>query len=96
MPPQEGVGCDEGLEVVQRPAIQGVCIRRQAATLRIGEPHPPLGQLLAKDAVFFVEIVDDVALLLVDPPGDGDDKETARPVEAGHIPGERTRGGLPP
>ena len=37
-------------------------------------PQPPRGALLAKDAVFFLEIVDDVALLLVDPPSNGDDE----------------------
>ena len=32
------------------------------------------GALLAKDAVFFLAIVDDVALLLVAPPSNGDDE----------------------
>ena len=48
MPPLEGVGCDEGLEVVQRPAIQGVCIRRQAATL----PAPAVGPVAREGCGF--------------------------------------------
>ena len=74
MPTQEGVRCDERSEVAERPATHGLGFRCQAATLHIGEPQPPRGELFAKDAVFFLEIVDDVALLLVDPPSNGDDE----------------------
>ena len=74
MPPQEGVRRAERSEVAERPATQGLGFRRQAATLHIGEPQPPRGALLAKDAVFFLATVDDVALLLVDPPSNGDDE----------------------
>ena len=31
-------------------------------------------ELLSEDAILFLEIVDDVALLLVDPPSNGDDE----------------------
>ena len=65
---REEVGRGEGVPV------NGLGFRCQAATLHIGEPQPPRGELFTKDAVFFLEIVDDVALLLVDPPSNGDDE----------------------
>ena len=95
MPPQEGVGRDEGLEVPERPATQGLGFRGQAATLRIGEPQSPRSQLLAQDAVFFLEVVDDVTLLLVDPPGQGHDEELQRLGKRTHS-GERNKDRSPP
>ena len=53
-----------------------MCVQRTGCgTLRIGEPQAASSELLAQHAVLLLEIVDDVALLLVDPPGDGDNKE---------------------
>ena len=42
MPPQERVGRDEGLQVTQRPATEGLGFRGEAATLRIGVKPPPV------------------------------------------------------
>ena len=41
----------------------------------VGEPEPPRSQLLAQNAILLLQIVDDAALLLVDPAGQRDQKE---------------------
>ena len=53
-------------------------LRRQAAALRVREAEPARGKVFTKDAILCLEIIDDVPLLLVDPAGDGDDKELQR------------------
>jgi hypothetical protein len=53
-------------------------LRRQSTTLRVGEPQPSGPELLPEDAVLFLEIVDDVALLLVHPTGERTEDEPQR------------------
>jgi hypothetical protein len=47
-------------------------------SLRVGEPQPSEPKLLPEHAVLFLEIVDDVALLLVHPTGERDEDEPQR------------------
>ena len=68
----------EGL-ASERPRLRG-----QAAALRVREAEPPRSELLSQDAVLLLEIGDDVALLLVDPSGHGDDKELERVRKLAH------------
>jgi hypothetical protein len=75
MPPRKAVRADERLDLPQRLAAEGFGFHGQAATLSIGEPESPGAELFPKDAVLFLEIVDDVALLLANPAGDGDDEK---------------------
>ena len=78
MPGEQRVGRDQRLDLSEgsAPACPGLC--RQAVALRVRTAEPPRAELLAKDAVLFLEIGDDVALLLVDPAGHGDDEELQR------------------
>jgi hypothetical protein len=46
-----------------------VGFRGQANPLIVGEPESPRSELLAEHAILLLQIVDDVALLLVDPAG---------------------------
>ena len=50
-------------------------IRAFAASLRrwvVGEAQPPRSELFTEDTVLFLKIVDDLALLPVDPTSEGD------------------------
>ena len=75
MPAQEGVRRDERLKVSERLSSEELGLRGQTAALDVGEPQPARTELLAQDAVLFLEVVDDVTLLLVDLAGDGHDEE---------------------
>jgi hypothetical protein len=43
--------------------------RRQSTALSVGEPQTSGAELLPQDAVLFLKIIDDIALLLVHPTG---------------------------
>jgi hypothetical protein len=43
--------------------------------LVIVEPHPLPAELLAKNPVLLAKVIDDLQLVLVHPPGDGDQHE---------------------
>ena len=78
MPGEQGVGCDPCVTLSEGLASEGLGLRGQAAALRVREAQTLGRELFPKDAVLFLEIVDDVALLLVDPAGHGDDEELQR------------------
>ncbi len=73
MPAEEGIGRDQGVQVTEYPSpeARGLCGQ---ARRWVGEPETARTELLSEDAILFLEIVDDVALLLVDPPSNGDDE----------------------
>ena len=48
------------------------------AALIVGKPEPAGTELLSKDAILGLEIVDHLALLLVDPAGQGDEEKPQR------------------
>jgi len=60
----------------------------EAATLGIVEAEAAVAQLLAEDAVLLKEVSDDVALLAVDPSGEGDEDELEGWRERGAHEGE--------
>ena len=84
MPRQQGVGRDERVQILEHPAAQGLRLGSQTPVLGVREPEPAGGDLLAQDPVLFLEIVNDIALLLVDPAGEGDDEKLERPRERTH------------
>ena len=73
-----------------RPSSSGLRLGSQAPALGVREPEPAGGDRLAQDPVLFLEIVNDIALLLVDPAGEGDDEKLERLRERTHTP-ERSR-----
>ncbi len=73
MPGEQCVGCDQCLDLSEGWASERHGLRGQATALRVREAEPLL--VFPKDAVLFLEVVDDVALLLVDPAGHGDNEE---------------------
>ncbi len=91
MPAQESVRRHECFEIPESLSTEGLGFRGQASTLGVGEPETARTELLAEDAILFLEIVDDVTLLLVDPPSERDDEELDGLRKRQHV-GERSRG----
>jgi hypothetical protein len=58
--------------------------RRQATALIVREPQTSGAELFSQGAVLFLEIVDDIALLLVHPTGERDENEPQRRRQRGH------------
>ena len=81
MPRQQGVRGHNRGDVPQNAASEGLGVRRQSSALRVGEPQPSEPELFAQDAVLILEVVDDIALLLVHPTGERDEDE---PQRVGH------------
>ena len=66
MPTEEGLGRDQGVPVTAYPSPEA---------LGVGEPETARTALLSADAILFLERVNDVTRLLVDPARDGHDEE---------------------
>jgi hypothetical protein len=86
MPREQGVRCHDGPDLRQRPSTECFGFRGQAPSLIVAEPEPPRSELLAQHVVLLLQIVDDVALLLVDPAGHRDKKKPTRMPEQNHAP----------
>ena len=75
MPAEEGIGRDQGVQVTEYPSPEALGLCGQAPALGVGEPETARTELLSADAILFLERVNDVTLLLVDPARDGHDEE---------------------
>ena len=76
MPAEEGIGRDPGVPVTAYPSPEARGLGGQAPALGVGEPETARTELLlSADAMLFLERVNDVTLLLVDPARDGHDEE---------------------
>ena len=75
MPAEEGIGRDQGVQVTEYPSPEALGLCGQAPALGVGEPETARTELLSEDAILFLERVNDVTLLLVDPARDGHDEE---------------------
>jgi hypothetical protein len=52
-----------------------LAVSRESMALRVGEPHTSRPELFPQDTVLFMEVVNDIALLLVHPTGERDQNE---------------------
>ena len=84
VPREQGVRGHDGPELLQHASTECVGFGGQTEPLVVGEPEPPRSELLAEHAILLLQIVDDVALLLVDPAGQRDQKEPERMPERNH------------
>ena len=75
MPAVEGIGRDQGVPVTAYPSPEARGLCGQAPALGVGEPETARTELLSEDAMLFLELVNDVTRLLVDPARDGHDEE---------------------
>jgi hypothetical protein len=76
--PSRGIRAHDGFELLEYAAPQALRLGGQPNALVVGEPETARTQLLSKDAILGLEIVDDLALLLVDPAGEGDEEKPQR------------------
>ena len=91
MPAEEGLGRDQGVPVTAYPSPEALGLGGQAPALGVGEPETARTELLSEDAILFLERVNDVTRLLVDPARDGHDEELQH-LGKGDIRGEPSRG----
>ena len=75
MPAEEGIGRDQGVPVAAYPSPEARGLGGPAPALGVGEPETARTELLSADAMLFLERVNDVTRLLVDPARDGHDEE---------------------
>ena len=70
-----GIGRDQGVQVTAYPSPEALGLCGQAPALGGGDPETARTALLSEDAMLFLERVNDVTRLLVDPARDGHDEE---------------------
>ena len=75
MPAEEGLGRDQGVPVTAYPSPEARGLCGPAPALGVGDPETARTALLSADAILFLERVNDVTRLLVDPARDGHDEE---------------------
>src|SRR5262249_45427821 len=90
VPRQQRVRRHDRRELAQQPSAERPGLRGEPTTLIVREAQASRSKLLAQDAVLFLQIVDDVALLLVDPTGERDQDELQRMRQPRHG-GQATR-----
>jgi hypothetical protein len=78
VPRQQCVRRHDRCDLAQGPSSHYPDFRGEPTALVVGEAQTPGSELFAQDAVLFLEIGDDIALLLVDPTSDRDEKELQR------------------
>ena len=76
MPAQNSVRCHDRRELPEQLATDA--IGRQPPILIIREPHPPRTDLSPEDAVLLAQVVENLLLLLVQPPGEPREEEDLR------------------
>jgi hypothetical protein len=70
IPSQERVWSDEGFKLIQHLTPEHKGLSGRAATFGIGEAKPTTAQALLEHAVLFLEILDHIQLMVVDPTDD--------------------------
>ena len=74
MPAEEGIGRDQGVQVTEYPSPEALGLCGPAPALGVGEPETARTERLSADAILFLERVNDVTRLRVDPARDGHDE----------------------
>jgi hypothetical protein len=78
MPPQNGVGCDDGGDLTQQPTAQPMPAPRQPASVLIGQPEAPSAQLSVEDSVLFDQIRHRLLPLVAPPARQGHQHQSKR------------------
>ena len=91
VPCQQRVRRHDRGELAQQPSTECPGLRGEPTTLIVREAQASGSKLRAQDAVLFLQIVDDVALLLVDPTGERDQDELQR-MRQPRLGGQATSG----
>jgi hypothetical protein len=67
MPGEDGVGSDDCGDLAQGFSPEQLSFRGKATALDIAQTEPPSPELLPKNAILFLEVVNDVLLVLIYP-----------------------------
>ena len=67
MPSEQRIRRKLCVQLSENLAPELLGLHRQTPTLVIGQPQALLAQLIAENAVLFLQVVDDIALLLIHP-----------------------------
>jgi hypothetical protein len=78
VPAQQGVRCDQRAQFVQHFATERVRFSGESSTFGIGEPNAASAEAFLEQSVLFLEIVDDVQLMTVDPPSEHHQQQVQR------------------
>ncbi len=84
MPSQDGVRGDDGRDVHESSASEGLPQYSQPPPLRIGQPQASATELLLEDSVLLPQVLDGGFLLACDPAGHGGDEDLPRLEERAH------------
>ena len=84
MPREQGVGCHDRVELEEHTASHALRLGGQPNALVVGESETTRTELLSKDAVLGLEILNDLALLLVDPACQSNEEKLQRVRDRAH------------
>jgi len=84
MPGEQGVRAHYGPDLPKRLPTEVLRLGGQSNALVVGEPQPLPFELLSEHAILRPEIVDHIALVLVDPAGQGDKEKLEWMRERSH------------
>lgn len=90
MPAEDGVGGDDGADLGEQPAAEGLATHRETPPLIVAEPQPPAAELLAEHPVRFAQILDRSLLAIAEPPGEDRGEELKGWVHRARVPMART------
>ena len=76
MPSQERFRRDEGLQFMKHVPAQFLGLDRQAPTLIVVQTQPHASELFPQHAVFLLQVIDHVALVLVQAAGHGNQQQS--------------------
>ena len=76
MPSEEGLWCDDDGQFVKHSPPQLLGLDSQAPALVVSQGQPLVAELLAQHAVFLMQVVDDILLLMAHPNGKGNQQQS--------------------
>ena len=84
VPAQQGVWCDQRVQPVQRFATERVRFSGESSTFGVSEANAASAQALLEQAVLFLEVVDQIQLMTVDPSREHHQQQVKRLKQRGH------------
>lgn len=78
MPSQQGVRCDKRFQFVQHFAAERVRFSREPSTFGVGKVDAACTQALLEHAILFLEVVNHIQLMTVDPPREHHQQQVKR------------------
>jgi hypothetical protein len=85
VPSQERVRRDQGLKFVQDLASEGAGFSGESTAVGVGKTDAPPAQAVLEHAVLFLEILNHVQLMAVDPTGEHQEQQLKRPIRLRHF-----------